>query len=124
MNRDSQVREIRDNIVMALTPVVCQQLGTQLSQIIVGEFQKQEKLLFPLVVSKLDAMRTGIQAEIAQKMSITDHVIKENISNICKSKVRFENNDKTFFQCKIKMKITFDNFRTHLTYSEMRLPAE
>lgn len=48
-----------------------------------------KKHVLPIIASKLDATKSQIQADIAQKLSISDHVIKENISNICKSRVSF-----------------------------------
>lgn len=69
---------------MGLAPMICNQLSGQFSQILVNEIQKH---LLPLVAAKLDATKAQIQTEIAQKITITDRVIKENISNICRSKV-------------------------------------
>lgn len=83
--RDSQIREIRDNLVIGLGPVLCNQLSGQLAQVFLTEIQKH---LLPVIGARLDGMKAQIQAEIAQKLSITDKVIKENISNICKSKVK------------------------------------
>lgn len=83
-HRDNQIRDIRDNMVLNLAPVLCNQLSNQLAQIFVSEIQKH---LLPVVGARLDGIKTQIQVEVAQKLSITDKVIKENISNICKSKV-------------------------------------
>lgn len=66
---------------------MCNQLSGQLTQIFVNEIQKH---VLPVVGARLDGIKAQIQAEIAQKLSITDKVIKENIANICKSKVRFQ----------------------------------
>lgn len=71
--------------MIGLGPVLCNQLSGQLAQLFVTEIQKH---LLPVVVGRLDGIKAQIQAEIAQKLTITDKVIKENISNICKSKVR------------------------------------
>lgn len=84
IHRDNQIRDIRDNMVLNLAPVLCNQLSNQLAQIFVSEIQKH---LLPVVGARLDGIKTQIQVEVAQKLSITDKVIKENISNICKSKV-------------------------------------
>ena len=78
---------------MNLAPVMCNQLSNQLAQIFVSEIQKH---LLPVVGARLDGIKTQIQLEVAQKLSITDKVIKENISNICKSRVS------SFFCLKIK----------------------
>lgn len=86
--RDNQIRDIRDNLVIGLGPVICNQLSGQLAQVFVTEIQKH---LLPVVGARLDGIKAQIQGEIAQKLSITDKVIKENISNICKSKVSFWN---------------------------------
>lgn len=85
---------------MNLAPVMCNQLSNQLAQIFVSEIQKH---LLPVVGARLDGIKTQIQAEVAQKLSITDKVIKENILNICKSKVsdslknRFRNSTRNKF---------------------------
>lgn len=71
--------------MIGLGPVLCNQLSGQLAQLFVTEIQKH---LLPVVGARLDGIKAQIQAEIAQKLTITDKVIKENISNICKSKVR------------------------------------
>lgn len=84
--RDNQIREIRESLVIGLAPVMCNQLSGQLTQIFITEIQKH---LLPVVGARLDGIKVQIQAEIAQKLSITDKVIKENIVNICKSKVSF-----------------------------------
>lgn len=78
-----QNREIRE-FLFGITPVLCNQLSGQISQILVNEVQKH---LLPIVGAKLDAIKAQLQTDIAQKLTITDHVIKENIANICKSKV-------------------------------------
>ncbi|XP_055296288.1 enhancer of mRNA-decapping protein 4 homolog isoform X3 [Sitodiplosis mosellana] len=83
MARDNQIRDIRDNLVIGLGPVLCNQLSGQLAQLFVNEIQKH---LLPVVGARLDGIKAQIQAEIAQKLTITDKVIKENISNICNSK--------------------------------------
>lgn len=64
--------------------MLCNQLSGQLAQVFVNEIQKH---VLPVVGARLDGIKAQIQNEIAQKLSITDRVIKENIVNICKSKV-------------------------------------
>lgn len=86
-HRDNQIRDIRENLVIGLGPIMCNQLSGQLTQIFVNEIQKH---VLPVVGARLDGIKAQIQAEIAQKLSITDKVIKENIANICKSKVSFQ----------------------------------
>lgn len=82
--RDVQLRDIRDHLVIELGPRLCNQLCGPFSQMFVTEIQKH---LLPVVGARLDGIKAQIQTEIAQKLTITDKVIKENISNICKSKV-------------------------------------
>lgn len=82
--RDNQIREIRDSLVLSLGPMLCNQLSGQLTQVFVTEIQKH---VLPVIGARLDGIKGQIQNEIAQKLSITDRVIKENIVNICKSKV-------------------------------------
>lgn len=84
-NSEKQNREIRD-AVFGMAPVLCNQMSIQLSQVLVTEVQKH---LLPMVAAKLDSLKAQLQADVAQKISITDVVIKENIANICKSKVSF-----------------------------------
>lgn len=74
--------------MIGLSPVICSQLSGQLAQVFVTEIQKH---LLPVVGARLDGIKAQIQVEIAQKLSLTDKVIKENISNICKSKVSYTN---------------------------------
>lgn len=81
---EKQNRELRDNIIHALTPLVCNQLSKQLSNILTNEIQKH---VMPIIAGKLEGIKTQIQSDISQKITITDHVIKENITNICRSKV-------------------------------------
>lgn len=83
---DTQLREIRENLCMTLVPALCNQLSIQLTQILLTEIQKS---LFPIISAKLDAMKAQVHSEIAQKLTITDRVLKENISNMCRSKVPF-----------------------------------
>lgn len=55
-----------------------------LNQIVSAEMKKH---VLPIIASKMDATKSQIQADIAQKISVSDLLIKENISNICKSRV-------------------------------------
>lgn len=77
--------------MIGLGPVMCNQLKGQMAQLFISEMQQH---LLPVVGARLDGIKAQIQAEIAQKLSITDKVIKENIANICKSKVNNSNNSK------------------------------
>lgn len=67
-----------------LSQIICTQINVSLNQVVTTEMKKH---VLPIIASKLDATKSQIQADIAQKISISDHVIKENISNICKSRV-------------------------------------
>lgn len=86
-----QNREICESIVHGLSQVICSQINVTLNQTVSAEMKK---LVLPVIAAKLDATKVQIQADIAQKISISDHVIKENIANICKSRV---NNNLTIF---------------------------
>lgn len=77
---DAQNRELRESI----TKVVCTDLTERLTNILVNSIQKH---VLPIVAGKLEGIKTQIQSDISQKITITDHVIKENITNICKSPV-------------------------------------
>lgn len=70
---------MRDSVTRAVIQTVC----NQLSAVLITEIQKH---VLPIVAGKLEGIKTQIQSDIAQKITITDHVIKENISNICRSK--------------------------------------
>lgn len=69
---------------MTMAPALCTQITTQLSQMLLAEIQKS---LFPIVSAKLDAMKAQVHNEIAQKLTVTDRVVKENMLNVCRSKV-------------------------------------
>lgn len=62
-------------------------MSGQLSNTITNEIQKH---VMPIIAGKLEGIKTNIQSDIAQKITITDHVIKENIAHICRSKVSFD----------------------------------
>lgn len=81
---DAQLREIRETMFMQMAPALCTQITAQLSQVLLTEIQKS---LYPIVSTKLDAMKAQVQNEIAQKMTVTDRIVKENIANMCRSKV-------------------------------------
>lgn len=81
---DAQLREIRETMFMQMAPALCTQITAQLSQVLLAEIQKS---LYPIVSTKLDAMKAQVQSEIAQKMTVTDRIVKENIANMCRSKV-------------------------------------
>lgn len=66
-----------------MTRAVTQTVCNQLSGVIIAEIQKH---VLPIVAGKLEGIKTQIQSDIAQKITITDHVIKENIANICRGK--------------------------------------
>lgn len=59
-------------------------MSGQLSNTIINEVQKH---VMPIIAGKLEGIKTQIQSDIAQKITVTDHVIKENITNICRNKV-------------------------------------
>lgn len=80
IHSDTQNRELHDSITRSITQTVC----TQVSAVVISELQKH---VLPIVAGKLEGIKTQIQSDIAQKITITDRVIKENISNICRSKV-------------------------------------
>lgn len=82
--REAQNREICESIVHGLSQIICTQINANLSQIVSAEMKKH---VLPIIASKLDAIKSQIQADIAQKITMSDHVIKENILNICKSRV-------------------------------------
>lgn len=103
--------------MFALTPLLCNQLCGPLSQILVNEMQKQ---LLPVVAGKLDGIKGQIQTDIAQKITITDHVIKENIANICKSKVSFRKIFFFFFAKSLNI-CFFHQYRIPWIYSVVRL---
>lgn len=48
------------------------------------ELQRQ---LLPRVNAKMDQLQAQIQVEMAQKLSVFDKTVKENIGQVCKSKV-------------------------------------
>lgn len=48
------------------------------------ELQRQ---LLPLVNAKMDQLQNQMQLEMVQKLTVFDKTVKENIAQVCKSKV-------------------------------------
>lgn len=48
------------------------------------ELQRQ---LLPLVNAKMDQLQNQMQLEMVQKLNVFDKTVKENIAQVCKSKV-------------------------------------
>lgn len=42
----------------------------------------------PLIGSKLDAIKTQIQSDVAQKITACDQLLRDNIAKMCSNKVR------------------------------------
>lgn len=82
--REAQNREICESIVHGLSQIICTQLTVNLNQVVSAEMKKN---VLPSITGKLDAIKAQIQVDVAQKIAMSDHVIKENILNICKSRV-------------------------------------
>lgn len=57
------------------------------------ELQRQ---ILPRVNAKMDQLQAQMQVEIVQKLSVFDKTVKENIAQVCKSKVIFDNYLKIF----------------------------
>lgn len=82
--REVQNREICEGILHGLSQIICTQINATLNQVVSVEMKKH---VMPFIANKLDATKAQIQADVAQKLTVSDHVIKENIANICKSRV-------------------------------------
>lgn len=53
------------------------------------ELQRQ---LLPRVNAKMDQLQNQMQLEIVQKLNVFDKTVKENIAQVCKSKVSYNVN--------------------------------
>ena len=83
--RDEKNRELSDNIHHMLNQFLFNQFAEKLSNLLIVEIQRHT---VPIFVAKLDNIKQQIQTEVAQKLTTTDKVLKENISQVCKSKVK------------------------------------
>lgn len=85
--RDKQNRELRDNIIQSITPLLLNQLTERMSHIFVAELQRHT---LPLVASKLDLIKQQIHIDVSEKLSTSDQLLKENIIQVCTSKNMIE----------------------------------
>uniref|UniRef100_A0A1I8PAA0 Uncharacterized protein n=1 Tax=Stomoxys calcitrans TaxID=35570 RepID=A0A1I8PAA0_STOCA len=83
MGKDVQNRELRDSIMQIMNQYVLTQFGEMVSKVMTIEIQRQ---LAPMLAAKIDNLQQQIQLDIAQKLKSFDFMIKENISQACKSK--------------------------------------
>lgn len=116
LQKENQTREIRESILHGVPPIICSNLSGQLSKVLMNEFKS---ILFPAINSKLDAIKSQIQTDVAQKLAVSDHVIKENILSICKSKVRIDSNPTETSEF-LRIIVSLASDRTHWTCSGMR----
>lgn len=54
------------------------------SNMLTSEVQKQ---ITSVIMAKLDVIEQHFQNEISQKLTTTDKILKENIAQVCRSKV-------------------------------------
>lgn len=47
-----------------------------------------QRQVMPMLIAKVDGMQQQIQLDVAQKLTSFEILLKENISQVCKSKVR------------------------------------
>lgn len=75
--------EFRNQIVQ----VVCSQVCERTAAVLMGELQQR---IVPLIISRLDQIKLQIQSEVAQKLSICDQLLRDNIARVCTSKQTME----------------------------------
>ncbi|XP_017473347.1 PREDICTED: enhancer of mRNA-decapping protein 4 homolog [Rhagoletis zephyria] len=81
--REQQNRELRDSFIQIMNQYVLTHLGDVVSKVINIEIQRQ---LAPMLSAKIDHLQQQIQIDVAQKLTAFDLMLKDNISQVCKSK--------------------------------------
>ncbi|XP_054741449.1 enhancer of mRNA-decapping protein 4 homolog isoform X1 [Anastrepha obliqua] len=81
--RDQQNRELRESLIQILNQYILTHLGEVVSKVINMEIQRQ---LAPMLSAKIEHLQQQIQLDVAQKLTAFDLMLKENISQVCKSK--------------------------------------
>lgn len=82
---ESQNRELRDSVLQVLNQYVMNHFTDIIGNVLNMELQRQ---LLPRVNANMDQLQAQMQVEIVQKLSVFDKTVKENIAQVCKSKVR------------------------------------
>lgn len=86
---ESQNRELRDSVVQVLNQYVMNHFTDIIGNVLNMELQRQ---LLPRVNAKMDQLQNQMQLEIVQKLNVFDKTVKENIAQVCKSKVMRQGN--------------------------------
>ncbi|XP_067625151.1 enhancer of mRNA-decapping protein 4 homolog isoform X2 [Eurosta solidaginis] len=81
--REQQNRELRDSFIQIMNQYILTHLGEVVSKVINIEIQRQ---LAPMLSAKIDHLQQQIQIDISQKLTAFDLMLKDNISQVCKSK--------------------------------------
>lgn len=81
---ESQNRELRDSVVQVLNQYVMNHFTDIIGNVLNMELQRQ---LLPRVNAKMDQLQNQMQLEMVQKLNVFDKTVKENIAQVCKSKV-------------------------------------
>lgn len=81
---ETQNRELRDSVLQVLNQYVMNHFTDIIGNVLNMELQRQ---LLPRVNAKMDQLQNQMQLEIVQKLNVFDKTVKENIAQVCKSKV-------------------------------------
>lgn len=79
----AQAVEFRNQIVQ----VVSGQVSERTAAVLMAELQQR---IVPVLVTRLDQIKLQIQAEVAQKLSVCDQLLRDNIARVCTSKGTME----------------------------------
>lgn len=84
---ENQNRVLRDSVLQVLNEYVMKYFTEIIGNVLNVELQRQ---VLPRVNAKMDQLQNQMQQEIVQKLNVFDKTIKENIAQVCKSKVMNE----------------------------------
>ncbi|KAH8378342.1 hypothetical protein KR093_010780, partial [Drosophila rubida] len=81
--RESQNRVMRDSMMQGFNQYVMKHFTDIIGNVLNMELQRH---ILPCVSAKMDQLQNQMQLEMVQKLSVFDKTVKENISQVCKSK--------------------------------------
>ncbi|KAL0273960.1 UNVERIFIED_CONTAM: hypothetical protein PYX00_006513 [Menopon gallinae] len=81
--RDGKERDRQESFLSALTQSVGNLVTTKLDEIVSTEMKKN---ILPAVINDFNQLKHQLHVEMSQKLSTTDHLLKENISKLVNSK--------------------------------------
>lgn len=82
--RDSKERDRQEKLMSAVSQAVGNLVTAKLEEIVSTEIKKN---ILPAVLSDMEQLKHKMHVEMTQKLSATDHLLKDNISKLVNSKV-------------------------------------